>query len=94
MKYILSTLAAVALVGPALAGPALAAGQAEPEKSAPTVEEVTDTSQNRMVCKRQKDTGSRLGSKRICMTAAQWAQKKRDERAVTERTQAARWKSD
>lgn len=88
MKYILSTLAAVALVSPALA-----AGQTEPKQAAPA-EEVTDTSQNRMICKRQKDTGSRLGSKRICMTAAQWAQKKRDERAVTERTQAARWKSD
>lgn len=86
MKYVLSALAALVL-----AAPALAAGQGEPEKAAPSTEEVTDASQNRMICKRQKSTGSRLGAKKVCMTAAQWAQMQREQRQTTERNQANRW---
>ncbi len=89
MKYLLSALAAVAL-----AGPALAAEQSETAKAQPAVEDVTDTTQNRMICKREKNTGSRLGSKRVCRTAAQWEQIRRDQREMTERTQSTRWKSD
>lgn len=89
MKYFVAVAAAVALAAPALAG-----GQGQEDPSKPSAEEVTDTSQNRMVCKRQKNTGSRLSSKRVCMTAAQWAQLEQDQRQAIERVQAGRMKSD
>lgn len=54
----------------------------------------TKDTQNRMICKRDKSTGSRLGSKRNCMTAAQWQQVERDQREVVERVQASRIKND
>lgn len=83
MKYLFPTLAVLALATPAFAG-----GEAKPE---PAAEEAKEDSQNRMICKRQKSTGSRLGSEKVCMTAAQWAQLKQDQRQQTERTQANRW---
>jgi uncharacterized protein (DUF2147 family) len=83
MKYFLPGLAAMALAGPALAQ---AASQSAAE---PAVEEA-DNSQNRMICKKEKQSGTRLGSKRTCMTAAQWAQVQRDQREATERAQANR----
>ena len=89
MKYLFSVAAAFALTVPAVA-----VGQGQSENSQSTDEKGADVSQNRMVCKRQKSTGTRLGSEKVCMTAAQWAQLKRDQREATERTQAARWKSD
>lgn len=91
MKYLLSAAAALAL---ALAGPALALDRSETDTPGQTVDEAADASQNRVVCKREKSTGSRLGSKKVCMTAAQWAQLQRDQREVIERRQAARWKSE
>lgn len=89
MKYLFSVATALALTVPAVA-----VAQEQAEKSRATIEEGTDASQNRMICKRQKSTGSRLGSEKVCMTAAQWAQLKRDQREATERTQAARWKNN
>jgi len=86
MKYLLPALAMLALATPAVAD--------NDGKAEPAATEANDNSQNRMICKRQKSTGSRVKSERVCMTAAQWAQLKRDQREVTERTQAARWKSD
>lgn len=83
MKYMLPALAAICL-----AAPAIAADQPKPE---PTTEEAEDDSQNRMVCKRQKSTGSRVKSEKVCMTAAQWAQLKSDQRQATERVQSTRW---
>lgn len=83
MKYLLPALAALVLAVPAVAHDD---GQAEP-----AAKEATDDSQNRMICKRQKATGSRLGSEQVCMTAAQWEQLRRDQRQATERTQANRW---
>ncbi|MGV2495454.1 hypothetical protein [Pelagerythrobacter aerophilus] len=89
MKYLFSVAATVALTVSAAAS---AHGQAE---DAPrTSGDDTEASQNRVICKRQKNTGSRLSAEKICLTAAQWAQLKRDQREATERTQSARWKSD
>ena len=82
MKYLFPSLAALALATPAIAG--------DENKQAPTAEEATDTSQNRMICKSQKSTGSRLRAEKVCMTAAQWAQLQRDQRMATERGQANR----
>ena len=42
---------------------------------------------NRMVCEKQEVVGSRLATKRVCMTAAEWEAKRRDERQMIDRSQ-------
>jgi hypothetical protein len=42
---------------------------------------------NRMVCQREETTGTRLGARRICLTAAQWEEKRRVHREELERAQ-------
>lgn len=43
---------------------------------------------NRMICRTSDIIGSRLGTKRTCMTAAQWEQMQREQRSTTERIQS------
>jgi hypothetical protein len=42
---------------------------------------------NRMVCEKQQVLGSRLQSKRVCMTAAEWDVRKREERMAIDKSQ-------
>ena len=42
---------------------------------------------NRMVCEKQEVVGSRLATKRVCMTAGEWEQKRREERQMIDRSQ-------
>lgn len=42
---------------------------------------------NRIVCEKQEVLGSRLTTRRVCMTAAEWAAKRANERQVIDRTQ-------
>ena len=42
---------------------------------------------NAKICEKIDITGSRLGSRKICMTAAQWAQQRQDHRNDLERAQ-------
>ena len=64
-------------------GVASAASAGEEKKS-------TVKDPNRIVCEKQEELGSRLSSKRVCMTAEQWAQKRREERQMIDRAQAQR----
>lgn len=43
---------------------------------------------NRTICKTMEIIGSRLGSKRVCMTASEWQAMEREQRATTERIQS------
>jgi len=45
---------------------------------------------NQMVCQKQERIGSRLGSDRICMTRAQWAEQKRVSRQEVDQIQTQR----
>lgn len=45
---------------------------------------------NRVICRSIAVTGSRLGRQRVCQTAAQWQQVRRDNRRNIERAQADR----
>lgn len=45
---------------------------------------------NRTICRSIAVTGSRLGRQRVCQTAAQWQQVRRDNRRNIERAQADR----
>jgi hypothetical protein len=42
---------------------------------------------NKMVCENEEVIGSRLATKRVCMTRAQWAERQRADRALVERSQ-------
>lgn len=45
---------------------------------------------NRIICRRESVTGSRLGTNRRCMTAAEWASVRQDMRERIEHAQAYR----
>src|SRR5262249_11419037 len=45
---------------------------------------------NEVVCEKQEVIGSRLASKRVCMTRSQWADMKAQDRQETERVQTQR----
>ncbi len=92
MKFIL--IAAAALT---LAGPAWAKDKApEPANTDESAQKGKDTTPdpNRIICRKQANPGTRLGSKRVCATAAQWAQIKADTRQATERVQNGNMKSE
>jgi hypothetical protein len=42
---------------------------------------------NKLVCERVEKTGTRLGARRVCMTADQWAAQRSEQRADLERVQ-------
>lgn len=44
----------------------------------------------KVICRRDKEIGSRVKAKRICMTAKQWAEKTAEERQFIEQRQAQR----
>ncbi|UVO50448.1 hypothetical protein M0208_07930 [Sphingomonas sp. SUN019] len=43
---------------------------------------------NRMICRTEQVIGSRLQSKRTCLTAMQWDQMEREQRETVDRVQA------
>ena len=42
---------------------------------------------NKPICERVEQIGTRLGARRVCMTAAQWAEQRREQREAMERVQ-------
>jgi hypothetical protein len=48
----------------------------------------TDTKDpNRIICEKQKSTESRVATKRVCMTAAEWDERRRVDREEIEKGQ-------
>ena len=45
---------------------------------------------NEVICERQEEPGSRLASKRVCMTRSQWADQKGQDRQELEKVQVER----
>lgn len=85
-----SLIAAGALALMVLAAPA-AAKSSEPA-TASAQADVGDN--NKMVCRRVEAIGTRLGSKKVCRTKAQWDAEAAANRQDLERSQTQRWKSD
>lgn len=52
-----------------------------------------DTSPNRIICRSEQSTGSRLASQKRCLTAQQWADQKLIDRQAIERAQGGGTKS-
>jgi hypothetical protein len=76
----LVTLAAVAVFGTA---PLLA--QVSSIETARPASKPADP--NKLICERVEKTGTRLGARRVCMTAAQWDAQRREQREDLERVQ-------
>ena len=65
--------------------------------AAPTVAQTQATGQsgqgakpkdpNRIICEKVQDTGSRVATSKVCMTAQQWEEKRRNDRAYIEDSQ-------
>jgi hypothetical protein len=72
MRVAVVLFAALALV------PAIAAAE---EKKA------DNKDPNRLICEKQEVIGSRLATKKICLTAAQWEERKREDREAIEKGQ-------
>jgi hypothetical protein len=71
-----------AILGLLIAAPALA--QTTPAAPAAPV---TAPDLNQVVCQKQEVTGSRLQTKRVCRTRAEWAEMQRLDRQELDRTQ-------
>lgn len=86
-----SLLAAGALAMLAISAPALAdpAG----DKPAPETKAQED-GQNKVVCRRVEAIGTRLSSKKVCRTQAQWDAEAAANRQDLERSQTQRWKDN
>ena len=81
MFYRTMTGVGVAIAGALIAAPVAAAGSASAQ---------TDGyDPNERVCEKIIVTGSRLATKKVCMTRAQWAERQRDDRDAVERAQRA-----
>jgi hypothetical protein len=50
--------------------------------------------QNRVVCRKENVTGSRLGARKRCLTAAEWTEMARLDRQSVERIQNMRYKGN
>lgn len=63
-------LKTIAIAGAALVAATPALAQNVPANQATSVQKAKDP--NRIICERDEETGSRLGSTKICKTAAEW----------------------
>jgi hypothetical protein len=45
---------------------------------------------NRMICETSLETGSRLAKKRVCLTAAEWQERRDQDRLLVDRAQVQR----
>lgn len=77
-----------------IAVPSVASALSTPLSQAPTASSKTKAAKtltkdpNRMECRSSPVTGSRLGSKRVCRTVAQWAEVDAANRSFLNRAQA------
>jgi invasion protein IalB len=84
---IFGSLAALALTLP-LSAPALAQAASQQQQQQSSAKKAPDP--NQIVCEKQQEIGSRLATDRVCMTRAQWAEQKRNDRDAIEKAQRQR----
>lgn len=66
---------ALVLIAGAQAAPPAAQGTPDPKDADP------------MVCEKVEVTGSRIGSKKVCMRKSQWAEQRNDDKMLIDRSQ-------
>lgn len=110
MKALLIAAMAVTLASPAWAGENPASAQASAQqdqgKHGDTRRDKDDASRanpdtaqetkdpDRKICLKQAVLGTRLGQKRVCATAAEWARMRAEEQQATELVQNGKFKSE
>lgn len=55
---------------------------------------VAEEGPNKIICKRERVSGSRLAAKKVCQTAAEWERQRREDQQAAEKVQTGRWKSN
>ena len=84
-------LAAFASGSAGYATPAADPAVSQTRASVGAQDQVVDTaSGEKVICRSDKEVGSRVRAKRVCMTTKQWAQKTAEERQFLEQRQAQR----
>ena len=73
--------AAAAVAGGSPAAPSASSEPPTPASAKPA------NPMDKVECRREEETGSRLGAKKICMTRQEWANAARDARTMTEDVQ-------
>lgn len=73
-----------ATAAPALSQSTTASANQAPANAAPV------NNPNEIVCEKQETTGSRIGARRVCMSRAEWADRKLQDRQELERVQVQR----
>ena len=87
----IAMLSALVAAQPALANPATAPETTMARASQGSQDQTLGTaSGEKVICRSDKDIGSRVRAKRICMTSKQWAEKAAEERQFVEQRQAQR----
>lgn len=76
------------ILGLATAATMVMAGSAWAENTSPQSGKTKDP--NEIVCEKQEVIGSRLATKKVCMTRAQWADAKAQDRQAIEQAQTQR----
>lgn len=85
MRYLSKRTLLVATSGALLfaAPPVLAQAQANGQPAPAS----KDKDPNRIICQKIEETGSRVASKKVCMSAQQWEEKRRGDREYLEDAQ-------
>jgi len=79
-KTLLSGVAGIALL---VGAPAFAQTQATGQSG----QGAKPKDPNRIICEKVQDTGSRVAASKVCLTALQWEEKRRQDRAYVEDAQ-------
>lgn len=92
MRSILFTATLVVVIGhPALANPPARDSSTHARASQGAEEETIGTATGeKVICRRDKEIGSRVKARRVCMTESQWAVRNTEERTFLEQRQAQR----
>ena len=88
----MARVSTVALALAAASAPAsLGAASVSPAPQSQAVTGAGDP--NQVLCEKVEKIGTRLGSSRVCMTRAEWAEQRRQNRDVVDRAQQTRCES-
>ena len=87
MKSIQACALAAAAAGLLASAPVAAQ---TPAATVPAASNPKADTNNQVVCEKQEVTGSRIGTRRVCMTRAQWADLRLQDRQEIERAQTRR----
>lgn len=90
-RIVLISAASLAFASPAFAftdPPANGAEATAPAENVAQVKPAKDP--NRMICRREKEIGSRLNAKKTCMTAREWEEQRQTQAVEVDKIQKAR----